>query len=466
MRMPRNTLAATPIMLLGSLALSPAAMAEPGEHIGSEDAQLIPAIELGAQHRTNVYQQEGEAGGGAPVSDGTNLFLTPSLGIRAQNSDLRFKLDFAYTARKYLQSDVTNLDRFNIIDAGAGLQLLPGGKIGLRFGDQFSITGYEAEDDAGVTKSAYQQHLLNDLNGFLLIRPGGPLEVDAGGSFRVDNWNVPEETKAAANPDDLGLDLLSSQPGPALNSRMSYGPVLNAKWRFFPKTAVVGDFVYQWFDWKDNIVDTTGDGISPEDLGDFLGIPDGKLWRARAGLRGRITSHLVLGAVVGYGQAIYDATSVTDQAATLGLTGSSELDAGAGFDSSLKAFPAGLLGQLDVDYELNDDHTISLGYRRDFQDVYFTNYVDYDRVSAGYQGRFIDRLGVDVNFAYRNERYQGEVVRKDHFLKSSLTGTWFFEDYLSASLGASWARRASADGLNPEIEYDDPRFTASMKFVY
>ncbi|RME27718.1 MAG: hypothetical protein D6798_03950 [Deltaproteobacteria bacterium] len=454
------------LLLVGLVVAPTAARAEPGEHIGSDDAQLIPAVELGAQHRTNVYLQEGEAGGGAPTADGTNLFLTPSLGIRAQNSDLQFKLDVSYTARKYLQADVSNLDRFNIIDADAGLRLLPGGKVGLRFGDQFSITGYEAEDTAQVMESAYQQHLLNDLVGMVVIKPGGPLEVEAGGDLRIDHWSVPEQTKPSANPDDPGYDLLSSQPGPALNSRTSYGPVIDGKWRFFPKTAVVADFTYQWFDWKDNVVDATGDGISPEDLGDFLGIPDGRLWKARAGLRGRVTSHLVLGAEVGFGQAIYDPTSVSDQAAELGLADSSELDSSAGFDSALKAFPAGIIGQLDVDYELNDDHKVNLGYRRDFQDVYFTNYVDFDRLSASYGGRFVDRLGVDVSATYRYERYHGEVERNDHLIKTGLTGSWYFEEYLSASLGASWARRASADGAHPEIEYDDPRFTASMKFVY
>lgn len=65
----------TPALVLASLTSS--ALAAPGDHIGSEDVQIIPAIELAGTHRTNVYLQEGEVGGGVPVSGGTSLSLSP-----------------------------------------------------------------------------------------------------------------------------------------------------------------------------------------------------------------------------------------------------------------------------------------------------------------------------------------------------------------------------------------------------
>lgn len=459
-----RALLVTPALVLACGTSS--ALAAPGDHIGSEDVQIIPAVELAATHRTNVYLQEGEVGGGSPVSGGTALSLSPSLGIRAKNSDLVFSFDFLYEARKYLQSSVSNLDRFNNFDLGAGLQLFPDGKVGLRVNDRFSITGHEAEDEGGVSESAYQQHLLNDLGAFVTVRPGGPLELDVGGKVQVDQWNVPEEFKSQATDRGTDLDLQSGLSGPALNSRLGYGPALEGKWRFFPKTAVVADFQYQWFNWSDNIVDAQGDGISAEEIGDFLAIPDGSQWRARAGLRGRVTPKLVVGALAGFGQALYDEESVTAQADELGVAGSAEFADSVGFGVDLKNFPAGLLAEVEAEYEFVEDQAIILGYRRDFQDVYFTNYVGYDRAMLTYKGLFAERFGLEASGTYRYERYLGEVSRDDHVIKADLGGEYRIQDYLSARLGVGWIERASADGSHPEIEYDDVRFEGAVRFTY
>ncbi|HRE03842.1 MAG TPA: hypothetical protein PLV68_21275, partial [Ilumatobacteraceae bacterium] len=80
--------------------------------------------------------------------------------------------------------------------------------------------------------------------------------------MQVDQWNVPEEFKSAASDRDLDLGLTSGLTGPGLNSRFGYGPAVDARWRFFPKTAVVLDFRHEWFRWQDNVVDAQGDGIS------------------------------------------------------------------------------------------------------------------------------------------------------------------------------------------------------------
>lgn len=448
------------------LLLLPAGVAQaaPGDHIGNDTAQLIPALELGVRHRTNAYLQEGVAGGGEPVTGGTALLINPSLGIRAKNSDLRFMLDFEYTAKKYLQSDLTNLDRFNIFGLNTGLQLFPEGIVGLRLSDNFSITGYEAEDQAGVTDSAYQQHLLNRLGAFVTVRPGGPLEVDAGGRLNVDQWNVPEEFKSQETGDSL--ELTSSLTGPGLNSRIGYGPALEAKWRFFPKTAVVGDFDYEWFKWKDNIVDAQGDGISSEEIGDYLAIPDGRQWHARAGLRGRVTDKLVIGAMLGFGQALYLEDSVTTQADEFGLGGSEEFSDSVGFGADLKAFPNGLVAEVEADYEFVSGHHLIASYKRDFQDTYFSNFVGFDRGILEYNSRIAEVVGIQALGMYRLERYLGEVSRDDHLVKANLTGTWYAQDYLSVSLGGGWARRVSADGNHPEIEYDDVRIEGSATFTY
>ncbi|NOY26629.1 MAG: hypothetical protein GXP62_12210 [Oligoflexia bacterium] len=438
------------------------ASAAPGDHIGSDDTQIIPAVELGAFHRTNSYLQEGVAGGGSPVVGGTALVLSPSLGIRAKNSDLIFSFDLLYQARKYLESRVINLDRFNDVSLNSRLDLFPDGQIGFRVGDKFSVSGHEAEDPDGLSASAYQQHLVNDLGAYVSVHPGGPLELNVGGRLQADKWDVPPEFKASGS----GLDLVSSLTGADLNTRIGYGPSLRGEWRFFPKTAVVGEFDYQWFNWADNIVDAQGDNVSGDEVGDYLGIPDGKLWRAKTGLRGRVTPKLVVGVLAGFGQAIYDEASVTNQATNLGIGGSSEFADSVGFGSDLKSFPAGLLAEVEGKYDIVKDQSVKVSYGRDFQDVYFTNYVSFDRVLAAYEGLFARRFGVNSSFLFRNERYIGEVTRTDNVLQVDLGLKYLVQDYLTVNLGTGWQRRASADGAHPEIEYDDFRVQGGVGFTY
>ncbi|HRE03841.1 MAG TPA: hypothetical protein PLV68_21270, partial [Ilumatobacteraceae bacterium] len=66
-----------------------------------------------------------------------------------------------------------------------------------------------------------------------------------------------------------------------------------------------------------------------------------------------------------------------------------------------------------AEYEPAEAQKILLGFRRDFQDVYFTNYVNYDRVSLGYDAIFARKVGLGLSSAYRYERYKGEVSRND-----------------------------------------------------
>ncbi len=459
-----DLLAGGTLLLLGSGV----AFAAPGDHLGNESTQIIPSIELGLAHRTNVFLIEGEAGGGSPVVGGTALLITPAATLRHKRGGLEANVDFSYEAKKYFQARATNLDRFKTFNLGGNLRYLPdGAKVGFRLGDRFSITGYEAEDENGVARTAYQEHILNDLGAFVMVQPGGPLEVDAGFKLAADRWNVPEEFKSAPDERESDLDLLSGTTGPGLNSRLGYGPALEGRWRFFPKTAIVLDFNHEWFSWKDNVVDAQGDGISREDVGDLLAIPDGRIWRVKSGLRGRITSKLVAGLVVGYGQAIYDEDSVTEAGAALGLEGSSELDPEAqGFGVDRKAFGEGLLAEVDAELSPSESQKLQVGYRRDFQDVYFTNYVNYDRVNLGYDVLLADKVGLTPSFLYRFERYKGEVARNDHFIKLGLDGRYLATKYLDIRAAVNWTRRASADQLHPEIEYDDARFQLGARFTY
>ena len=137
---------------------------------------------------------------------------------------------------------------------------------------------------------------MNSSTAKVSLRPGSSLEIDVGGTYSSTSTMCPV----------MHLRLGS----PALNSRTAYGPGVDLKWAFFPKTSIVASYTQTWFDWENNLVDTKGDGINIAEFGETLGVPDGSEWRATLGLRGRLTEKLVLGLIAGYGQMTYDETSV------------------------------------------------------------------------------------------------------------------------------------------------------------
>ncbi len=54
------------LLSLGSLA-TPTAAADPGDHVRTGNAEIIPYVEVLGAYRTNVYLLEGSVGGGEPT---------------------------------------------------------------------------------------------------------------------------------------------------------------------------------------------------------------------------------------------------------------------------------------------------------------------------------------------------------------------------------------------------------------
>lgn len=419
------------------LLRSSAALAAPGDHIGTETVQIVPSLTLTTQQRTNVFLQEGTIGGGDEAIAGTNLRIQPYLNMKAETPDIKFGFKGGYGARVYFQEEVSNLNRFRDFDLGANLDLLRQSVVGLKVSDRFQINGFESEADKA--DDPYIQILSNDLAGRIAVRPGSSLEVDAGGNLNIDNYSGP----------DTGD---SSFIRTGQNDRLGYGPAIDLKWRFLPKTAVVANWEMEWFSWSSNVVAPTG-SVSEG----ALGIPDGRLMRTEAGIRGRFTEKLVLGLTAGYGTAIYDEASVT------GAEGGDTVE--GDFATDLKGL-GGILVGADASYSLLESQTFNVGYRKDFQDVFFTNYVAYNRVSAGYSGTFADRYKTDLSLNYRFENYDGEVDRSDHRIITSANFTYVATKYLDVSLGGGWRRRASADRLHPDVEFDDFSAQLAVRLTY
>lgn len=426
------------------------AAAKAGDHIHAGDAEIVPALELFSLYRSNVYLSEGQstddAGnqvGFAPES-GTSLRVHPSLEIVAKGSQAIFNFGVDYNAGMYLEKAHQNLNRTKDVELGAGLDAFHESPVGLKLNERFHIVGQETE--AVDVSDAYINHLMNDAGGRISLHPGSALEIDAGGNFTYDKYDVPEE-----------LDVDGT---PGLNSRMGYGPGLDIKWNFFPKTAIVASYSMAWFDWEQNLLSAEGDGVSSEDVGDRLGVPDGSLWRGTLGIRGRFTEKIVIGLIGGYGQMNYDEASVRAEG------GGGEVGSKEGFDQDLNSAQDGILAVVEFGYKPIESQTFTLGYRKAFQDVYFTNYVSFHTAFFRYEGLFAERFGANVNVGYRYESYTGEVERKDHVLNTSLDFVIRATPWLDVGTGVGWRQRGSADGLHPEVEYDDFLVRAGVTFTY
>ena len=438
------------LLSLGGLAM-PTAAADPGDHVRTGNAEIIPYVDVLGAYRTNVYLLEGTVGGGQPTRSGAYLAVTPGLGMEIGGDDASFDFDVAYNLRKYLSSEQSNLDRYKDLSLAAELDLLPSSTLGVRLMDDLEISSRETE--AVNASDAYVQHLENVAGGRVFVRPGSSMELALGGDFEYDDYDVPPS---------LNLQNISN-----LNSRSAYGPNVGYRWKFLPKTAVLADFEMRWFNWDDNFIDTR-DASNPENVsavGSGLGIADGSSWRVSAGLRGRFTSKLILGAVAGYGQITYDENSVIDDAANELVGDESEADASQGFGVDLKGFPLGLILALDARYELTEHQKFTFGYIKDFQDSYFTNFVSYGYAYVRYDGVFADLVGVTTEAGLRAEDYQGEITRKDNLVRARYDMSYFATPWLDVNGGVWWVRRVSASGA-AGIEYDDVNVHLGATLTY
>jgi hypothetical protein len=414
--------------------------AEPGDHIRTGDAEIVPSVTVASEYRSNVYLEEGLVGGGATaVNPGVDLSLVPKVEVSVKGADATLKLDASYQLKKYLTPGLDNLDRYTDFTLGGSFVVLPDALLGVKLDERMSHLGYETE--AAYSDDAYTEHFSNESTGLLSVHPGGALQLDGGATFLYDDYNVPSADDVTQSVD--------------LNERLGYGPTFNGQWKFLPKTAVVTDFEYRWFDWSNNTLDATGDEGSPTDTGDSIAIPDFTSWHADAGIRGRFTQKLVLELLLGYGQMIYDETSVD---------GSTEGGGDAGAD--LTGFPGGLTTTVGVAYSPQERHTLSVGYKKSFEDVYFTNYMTYHYAYFRYRGVFAQRWSAQTELSFRNETFVGEIEREDNVIGAKLDFGYEMTDFASLGLGAWWIERASADGNHPEVEYDDFNVHVSATFTY
>ena len=420
------------------------AAAEPGDHIRLGAAEVVPTIQVASAWNSNVYLQE------ANETSGLALKLSPGFGLELDGNAIDINMSGSYSVRHYLQSQLSNLNQYSESAVDFELGAFENSTIGIELSDGFEISTHATE--ATYAERALITHLSNNAAGAISYHPGGALDVDLGGHFSYDNYFTPQEASLAnANAN--------------LNSKVHFGPKLDMKWAFFPKTALVLNASTTWFDWDQNLVVAKGDQTgSAQDLGAWLAVPDGSNWRVSGGLIGRFTNKLVLNLVGGYGSMTYDEQSVIDYQGNTDATAAEVVPTTVGFDADLSGFPNGLIAKVQLEWKPTFSNTFTMGYRKDFEDSWFSNYLTYHYGFVRHQLLLGARLGLTNEFGYRIESYAGEVTRTDQVLRAQSLAQYGVSDWMTVELNGRWIRRLNPD--SPMIEYDDLSATLSARFSY
>ena len=454
---------ATVLLCTGGWVTS--ADAAPGDHIRVGDAVITPSLSSGFEYHSNIYLADGS--GSSTAVPGFSWGIAPRFDLDLDGPDVQMNMNFGWTPKFFIDPDpnddfvLSNANKWTDLGAGLGIHALNRNLLGLRLDDKFEIinTPAELQTAAGGVNVNFI-HLSNDLNGGVEIHPGSALQIGVLGNYGFDRYTVPDALVENSS----------------LNNRSNYGPALDFRWKFLPKTSVIGMASVTWLRWDNNLIEAIGPEVDGVDYGEYLGKPNAMSWRTQWGLRGQLTDRIAATAEVGYGQMYYDEESVLEDAAsqTDVVAGSSEeLDTSGeeSFARDLTGFGEGLTVNAQIAFAPIRGHTFTTGYRKDFQDAFFTNYVVYNYLFLRYEGLFATRFGLQGEITYRLDQFHGEVSRGDQNLKIKLNGAYRFNDWLSASVGGGWMERACIDdecegGQFFATQYDDFYGQAGITLTY
>lgn len=453
-----------PALVALAIGLSPAAQADPGDHIRFGETVITPSVMTGIESHSNLYLADG--GAQSPEVSALAWVLKPAVLIDTKSRVVLFNLGADYGLKKFIdfypEDDFhpENADQFGNVSVNGALQLFPTSLVGGKLSDRFENQAFPAElPTQEGSSTANVVHTGNDLSGGVVVRPGSALSFEALGQVGFDNYEVP--------------GVLTTATSSMYNNRIQYGPIINGSWKFLPKTTMNASFSYNFLRWENHLVEAVGPDVEGSDLGAYIGKPDADAWRITAGVTGQFTQKLAASAVVGFGAMTYDEQSVLDDpfAATLGGPASNELNT-TGDDTFADDTTVGdgILLNLQLSYAPMRGQTLTAGYRKDFQDAVFTNYVAYNFVFFRYEGTFQNRIGLGGELSYRLDDFHGEVARSDQNLGLKLNASYQITPWLSTGAAGSWARRACSaedcDGLFYSTQYDDFSGTLGLTFTY
>ena len=347
-----------------------------GQHlIEGPSSALVPSIDLGVGYHSNVWHAP-VAAQGAP-----HLHVGPALRADRQREDYQLDLGAHYDLRLYTPG--TALFRYSRwLDGDVSLDLRT---------RETRAVGFELGASAVVDDPQWvpaRTRLRAGVEPQAVIRPASAIDLRVGAAVATEaHW---------------GLDMAASS---GLGPRLELGPTWEARWRFFPRTALVIEGGYL-FDQRFGSMGTLFD-----------------IW---GGLRGRLTSRLELVLMAGYGAPTVGGVPV--------LGGVQRL-----------------LVHARLEYQLRTGEA-SVGYRKDHADPHFTELVAFHRIDGRVAAQPWGRLGWDLDLSGAGEGYLGTTTRADLVVVARPSLSWKASPRLSVTGGGGWVLRASSD---PASTYTD-----------
>jgi hypothetical protein len=409
------------------------AHAGPGDGISlGTSTTLSPDIDVGLLYRSNIVQSSDD-----PVG-GVSLTVAPGARLDYQTPDSEFRFTGDYRLVKFFSRRLSAADQFNDFDLQADGSFLRTRPVGISFYQRAALANNNT-DRLGNTP--FHTRFRNQSQLGLQIRPGPVLQFDVRGNFEYDNFRVP-----------LGAQLAETR---GFNERFGVGGVVHAEWRFFPRTAVVLDVDVTRYSWARNWI-AEGPG------GTFLAMPGSTHTRIMPGIRGRFTEKLVVVGQVGYGLAQYREQDVLDACGGAGAECDPENPANP-FGRDLRGLQR-LLLVAQLQYAFDEGRRFTLGYRKDFDDVFFSNFMAYHRIYGALNSRLGSGFSTEVTASIRQEAYRGEVNRNDTFLRFSGDLTYELQTWARLTGGMAYIQRISPSAAR--VNFNDVQARVLFTFVY
>ena len=405
------------------------------DYIGTEFFQVKPAIGIGTEYRSNLYLSTSavyDNANSSPVENvipGTAVLVNPTLKIRSNTPFLNLELGSGYGAKKYLDEDQQGLNSFSDLSANLTGRLLPRSSVGLLFSDKFSSNNRPMSEDGGGGEDASLIRVYNNKSVTSAILGNDIIDLSLGGIYNYQQVNV------TANDTTI-------------NQGNTIGGAVKLNWQFLPKTDFFFDSSYIQNTWTESTIDTSaGDVNCIVDCGNA--VADSTMWNAAVGMKGQITPKTLVRISFGTGSATY----IIPDTISSSVNSSDE-----GVD-----WKEGMRGAIGFKYYPTPYQTVTLDVKREFQDVYFTNYKILQQASMKHGVEFNGRVGVETAVLYRNDDYDGVIDRTDHNFATSFKTIFKLQSHLDFSAGVNWRR---LDAVDPELDYDDIGVTANLRYGF
>ena len=396
-----------------------AALAAPGDHLPVGSAMLSPRLGLGVDVSNNALRSE-TPGDGAGAA---NLHLALGAALKHDYRDLAWNLGGTYDLRKYVTTNDARLDRFDDFTLQGTADVLRLRVVGLRAEQQLAnrFTPVDTESPG----RPYTTQFLSRSRAGIVVRPGSALEVTVSGVINVDDYNTASSPVAGSRD---------------YNRRYTYGPALDLQWSFLPRTMAVLQASSSTASWSAPAIFV--DGVEP------IGFADSDSLRALGGVRGRVTERLTIDALAGYADATFDESTTTVGGDGVGV------DVAGAQKIAVK---------LAGNYQLGPRDGVTLGYERDFRPSYFTNFVNFDRVSLIARRQFTPAVQGGLDTSVASERFRGQQTRDDVVLTAEGTASFAMNKWAVLRVTPGWTYRASSDA---NVSYNEFRGSVSLEADY